>query len=499
MVASRLQDPDNLVDGRTLESLREKMSAVMTRMVKLPQNGGNAFLFALSAPKPHLLADELPGHRKDPRTGEATFTTAATDGVSYFWSPKFLASLDYDEATFVMFHEAMHDALFHSERILHGEPHARNVAMDYVVNTIITEDRKKMMSEQAVKALWGRRLGQPLPLAEFLSYIDGGPEVAKGPRVFVDEAVKGRSPESIYAEIMKHWEASPRKCPSCGALSMDPATRRPVPPGPCAGRPSCAHHGSCCGTCGALPRPGGGFGMGAGVPGSHDAHIPSRASKSKTQTDLMRAAARARTIARGSVPSEIEDALGRLSKPVLRFSDVMMSDCMAKSRDEGGRNDWKRIRRRWAAATPRQYLPHRVSTRMRWLAMLDTSGSMSDEDISFGISQLQALAARGSEGIVVPCDADVKWAAATRVNKMEDLRRTKVVGRGGTVFDDFFANFMKHLGTDFGTIAVITDGECGQVPLRLRPPVPVNWILTRKQAGWSQPFGRVLNLRVDHV
>lgn len=496
---SRLQDPKNLVPGKKLEELREKISTTMTRMVRMPQNGGNPFLFSLSAPKPHLLADELPGHRKGP-DGKPTFTTAATDGRRYYWSPEFLDAVDYDELAFVMYHESLHVAFFHSERLIHASARQRNIAMDYVVNTILVNDREKSMGPNSCNNLWGRRLGTPLPLKEFLDHIDGTIEVDFSKmRCYMDKAVTGRSPESIYAEIMKHWDKSPRKCPKCAALSMDPKTGKPKKP-PCKNHPLCEHDGHCCPTCGALPGVGSPGPYGDGIPGGNDAHMPSEATKSQVQTDLMRAAQRAKSSLRGSVPSEVEDALGLLSKPVLKFTDLMMSDCMKKSREEGSKNDYKHMRRRWIVASPRQYLPTRMSFEMDWLAMIDTSGSMGDDDIAFGISQLQALAAKGTKGIIVCCDASVKWKDAQPVKSIKDLKRTKIVGRGGTVFDDFFRDFKKHLGVAFATITVITDGDCGTVPANLRPPIPVNWVLTRKQPdSWKQPFGRVLQLRNERA
>jgi len=237
--------------------------------------------------------------------------------------------------------------------------------------------------------------------------------------------------------------------------------------------------------------------VGDGMPGGMDAHVPNEATRSRVQTDLMRAASRAKSSMRGSVPAEVEDVLGELSRPVLRFTDIMMNDCQRRCREDGARNDWKHFRRRWLAASPRQYLPHRHGLDLEWLAMVDTSGSMGDEDLSFGISQLQALAGRGTRGTVVLCDATVKWDAVQPIRDLKDLKRVKIVGRGGTVFDDFFREFPKRLGLNFGCVAVITDGDCGTVPARLRPPLPVNWILTRNKEGWSQPFGRALNLRND--
>jgi len=127
--------------------------------------------------------------------------------------------------------------------------------------------------------------------------------------------------------------------------------------------------------------------------------------------------------------------------------------------------------------------------------MLDTSGSMGEDDLVYGISQLKVLG-NHSEGFVVPVDGAPHWEGVTPIKKMDDLKRTKVVGRGGTVFDDFFREFPEKLGSDFDVVVIITDGYCGQVPIELRPPCDVVWVVTRgDHKDFKQLFGRVAPLR----
>jgi len=211
----------------------------------------------------------------------------------------------------------------------------------------------------------------------------------------------------------------------------------------------------------------------------------------------MRAADQASQM-RGSVPSEIEGMLGELKKPVLKFTDIVRSALLKKVQDAGLNNDWSRLRRRYLQTSPRQYLPKRYMHKPRWLAMLDTSGSMGDDDMAYGISQLQVLGSN-TEGYIVPCDADPKWEQVTKVDGAtpDKLKRTKISGRGGTVFDQFFRDFPKHLGTAFDVIIVLTDGDCGVVPVELRPPADVVWVLTRNNTGFRPSFGRVAPLRHD--
>lgn len=472
----------NIPELLPMQELCEKIESTMTRMFRQPQNGGNPFLFALTAPKEHELAMELPGCQE--------FSTAATDGKKFYWNPFFLSKMDRDELPIVMEHEGYHVIFFHPTRMTSADPDVRNWAMDYVVNSFIEKDHK---DQGRKNKLWGGNLGQPWSLQMLLDYIDAKTEKPTGDLIFADVSLYGRPPEAIYNEIMEHLEKSPRRCPECGALSINPKTGKPTK-GPCANRPDCEHQGQCCPHCGAELN-GKGSGVGDGMPSPLDSHIDSKASKQEVQSDVARAAQTAQQM-RGTVPSHIEDFLGELMQPSLKFTDLIRSSMMKKIQDAGMINDWKHFRRRYLVGGKgrmRQYLPKRHTHRPRYLAGLDTSGSMSEQDMVFGVSQLQALG--NSEGLVVPMDAEPHWDAATPIENAGDLKSVKIKGRGGTVFDDFFRDFAKKVGKEWDCIIILTDGDCGNIPIELKPPIDVVWVLTRNHRDFKPTFGRVAPLR----
>lgn len=504
MIGSRLSDPRKCAaSGSKLNAMQEKVSSCMTRLFRKPENGGNPFLFAFAAPKPHELATEVGAGQK--------IETAATDGRRYFWNPEFLEKLTADELATVMQHEGYHVIFFHVKRGRGKMHQVWNISVDYVVNACIWVDHEKTHRKGTV---FGGNIGEPLSLKDLLSYIDGKQELPKGNFCFADKSLHGRSPESIYDEIIDHWNKSPRKCPTCGGLNMksgggkkdkpkkDPKPEPKEEPGegapgeepgegaPGDGSGSCDHShedgGMECPTCGSpLDRLGG-----------MDSHIETDMTKQEVEADVMRAADQA-TQMRGMVPTEVEGMLGELKKPTLKFTDIVRNALLKKVQDAGLNNDWKRIRRRYLSTDPKQYLPRRYMHKPRWLAMLDTSGSMGDDDMAYGISQLQVLG-NNTEGFVIPCDAEPHWAGIHKVEKIEDLKRTKVVGRGGTVFDDFFRNFPEKIGVNFDVIIVLTDGDCGVVPYELRPRnMDVVWVITRNNTGFKPAFGRVAPLRTD--
>jgi predicted metal-dependent peptidase len=486
VLGSRLSDPFNTVTPALLATLNEKISTCMTRMYRLPSNGGNPFLFALTQAKPHELRDELPGMPKDDM-GIPTFQTAATDGRKFYWSPKFLEKLINDEVSVVMMHESYHIVFLHPTRGRGFNKNIFNWMIDYVVNGCIEHDHQVT---QRKGTLWGGNLGLPLTMQELLDYIDGKVEMPKGKnRCYADPAMHGKSPEAMYADVVDHWEKSPRKCKECSALTLDPKTKKSKIPKPWAP--------DSCVACGARSGDEGGMGFSPDLPNSTDAHIDAALNRDQVMLETERAAQTAKAM-RGSVPAEIEEALGELAHPTLSMHDLIRNARFRRIQSTGLQNNWARLRRRSLAMNPRMFVPQRQGHAARWLALLDTSGSMSDSDMAYGVSQLQ-VAGNESEGIIIPVDGAPHWEAATMVKNIADLKRTRVVGRGGTVFEQFFAEFPDRLGIDFDAIIILTDGDCGTIPLQLQPPIDVVWVLTRHLDRFEPTFGRVAPLRHERM
>ena len=480
---ARLQDPNNLTNPRELKELQEKISSTMTRLFRKPENGGNPYLFSLSGPKPHSLVTELHGHKID---------TAATNGKEFFWNPAFLASLDENQTATLMSHESFHVSFFHcnGERGAGKDQKDWNISCDYIVNACIESDHVKTKRDSKYK-LWGGPLGAPITLMDFLNWIDGKAMTLTEHGCFADLTCVGMSPESIYDQIQQHKLTSPRRCKErnggCGAMSIDPKTGiSTLGPGP---QDLTLPEGdpwgpNCCLKCGAPPN--------YSPYGPMDSHLPSAQTKDEILGDMMRAA-EAATQMRGKVPSEVEAALAHLKKPQLSARDIIRHCFQRKALDIGAKNDYKRYKRRGMAQIPPVYQPKKYDFKPRWLALLDTSGSMSDEDIANGLKELQ-LCGDNTEGYVVPCDASPKWASTTRITRATDLTRTKIVGRGGTIFEEFFQDYPKKLGSNFDLIVVITDGDCGHIPKNLRPPCDLLWIITNNRE-FTPTFGRVCQLK----
>jgi predicted metal-dependent peptidase len=500
----RLQEMREVAATIRLSDLQEKIASCMARLFRKPVNGGNPFLFAFAAPKPHELTIKY---------GSMNIDTAATDGRKYFWNPIFLATMSPDEVATVMQHEGYHVVFSHPRRGKFKMPNVWNIAVDYAVNSCILHDQEKT---QRKGTLFGGNIGTPLLYKDLLAYIDGAQELPKGVFCYADKSVYGRSPDAIYDEIIDHWNKSPRKCPVCGGLTMklskgqdqgqnqgkgkgqnqDQDQGQNQGKGQNQDQGQDQDHGCGCGhKC-----------PGCGSPfdrlGSMDCHIDSAVSRQEIEADLMRASEQA-TQMRGTTPSEIEGMLSELKKPALTFTDIVRSALLRKVQDVGNNNDWKRIRRRFLNTAPKQYLPKQYIYKPRWLAALDTSGSMTQSDMEYGISQLQVLG-NNTDGVVVPMDVTAKWKDAVKIDNAtasELIKKVKLTGRGGTDFNDFFAGYRKILGSEYDVIVVLTDGYCGTVDLKYKPPqhTSVVWVLTQNNKDFVPPFGRIAHLRVDRT
>lgn len=490
---SRLLDPSGFFKGKPelAKKLNEKLIRCFTKLFCKPESGGNPFIFCYAFGKEHIIDPKL--------------KTAATNGKQYFWGPDFLELLTDDEVPTVMSHECYHTICFHPQRMIGKHHKVANISMDYVANGLIETEHETSGRDRKGVKLWGGNLGNPLTLAAFISYIGGETELPEGTSIFVDKETRSRSPESIYEEIIRAWEKSPRQCKvkdgGCGSLSMDPKTGLPKNPGP--------YEPGTCPKCGVRPEQGAGGGIGGGIgggggagdsddgwPKSLDSHMPSVVSRQEVAVDALRAHKQASTMTntgRGLTPGCIESILNELKTPKLRPSDIIRNGRMRYAADQGDLNDYKRVRRRGLGYETPIYQFRTKEIVSEWVAMIDTSGSMSDPDIANGVKELKLVGGIG-RGWIVPCDTNPHWEDKIEVNAEADIQRVKIVGRGGTVFDDFFAGLPKHFPEGFDTVVVITDGDCGNIPIKLKPQgADVVWIITNRRE-FKPTFGRVVHL-----
>lgn len=431
---SRLSDPSGCVTPQILETISTKLNKAMLLMAKSQHKGGNPFLFALTAAKQHQLANALPDfHLKN-------FNSCATTGKVFYWHPGFIDNLAPKDIVTVINHESTHILLNHMQRAEGKNLVVWNIAVDFIVNAIMEHDHRVLGNGGSP---WRVPVfGSNITLHRLLNHLDGKNLIKEKLCIYTDPSLYKMTPEHIYDLIMEKWPEDPKQ-------SKDMADSL----------------------------------------GLMDDHVPCEIGKDDILDEVIQATEQAK-MREGSLPGHIEDMLQSLSNPVINFLDMIRFALFNRTRSDGMRNDWKRPRRRGLALG--QYLPRRYTYKTSWICLLDTSGSMSNSDISFGVSQLQSLG--DSKGIIVPCDAAVHWDDAIEVSSASDIAKAKAIGRGGTVFNEFFELFVKKFGEEFDVVIIITDGMCGRISPSLAPRCPTIWAITSNHS-FKPSFGKSVRLR----
>lgn len=508
------------------------------------QMGGDPLVFSLVVPNQHICVMNMP--------------TAATDGKRFFWNPEFVLKRSKKGLRFIAQHEAWHAIYMHPTRIGRRNPKLYNICVDYVVNYNVLQDITKrdlnaveefkrelgnfitvdelvesfkdpFKQKDLLNAPKNGGVQLPHPSKDVVLTPDQKAELERRAkydmRFYADPNLKKefQSPEKLYDYLMSLMP----KCPECGKLGMvkKPSSGKDKKDGSgnsgSGGKgekdknqgqgsgegeqgdgqdqndsnghshgnsdQKCDHnHG--CGTCG---DEGDEWVDVLGMGGTIDDHMNSEESEEKMAQRVYDAMQSAKKLA-GHIPAALEDEIGRLVDPKVSWKDVVRGK-MLKAKQGNSRNDWNRFKIKPLFGGIMS--PKKINYTCNFGCLLDTSGSMSNEDMAFGLSQLQSLDP-ANEGTVVPADAAIYWDNATKLKKCdaESLKKVKVVGRGGTMFGEFFTDYEQHIGKcDF--LVVITDGflaDHDTLP-SLDPGVDVIWLLTSDH-DFKPSFGRVFNL-----
>jgi predicted metal-dependent peptidase len=229
-----------------------------------------------------------------------------------------------------------------------------------------------------------------------------------------------------------------------------------------------------------------------GLGGTVDDHMDSEESEEKMAKRISDAIEATRKLA-GHVPGALEDELGLLTKPKISWNDLIRSR-LIKARAGNAKNDWTRFRTRPMFSG--LLVPKRKSYHATFGCLLDTSGSMRTDDMAYGVSQLAGLDDK-AEGSLTCGDCTLYWEQTVKLKKAsaEELSKIKPVGRGGTMFADYFTDYEERIGKcDF--LVIITDGYLmdSDISAMKNPGIDVYWLIT-SGCEFKPPFGRSFPLR----
>jgi predicted metal-dependent peptidase len=128
----------------------------------------------------------------------------------------------------------------------------------------------------------------------------------------------------------------------------------------------------------------------------------------------------------------------------------------------------------------------KIKMRQKMLLGIDTSGSVSDNELKEFMNEIYHLHKAGVDITIIQCD--------TKINSIEDYKgkfELKVSGRGGTSFDPVLEYYMQH--KEYTSLIYFTDGECNT---SLKPNKDILWVLSEKSELNNSLPGKVIKLEL---
>jgi predicted metal-dependent peptidase len=366
--------------------------------------------------------------------------TTATDARHFYYNPDYIARLTLEQTQFVLAHEAMHCALSHFNRRNHRQKHRWDVACDYAVNMILDDERMV------------------------------GPE-----RALMSAAYRGLSAEEIYPLLDQD--------PDEETLDQHLFDNADSPEGN-EGEPEQQDSGN-------TGEQGQGE-EGGQSEGSEGQDSPPQEGGADQQED--------RQDTQPTPPMDLEQLdeqwqnrlaaaaqaarqAGKMSQSMLRLVDQLLAPrlpwraMLARYMMNAARDDYsfqRTSRREGEAMMPRLY-----SQSVKVLVVLDTSGSVSDEELREFLAEVDALKAQvRAEVTLHACDDKLAEGGPWIFAMWEPLELPEgISGGGGTDFRPVF-DWLEQGRTSPDLLVYFTDAE-GRFP-EAEPTFPVVWLVKGK-------------------
>jgi predicted metal-dependent peptidase len=415
-------------------AIETKLAAARTRLI-------------LDKPFLGSLVMHLPLKAADPKWCETT----ATDARHFYYNPGYINRLTLEQTQFVLAHEAMHCALSHFARRNHRQKHRWDVACDYAVNMILDEERM------------------------------AGPEDA-----LMSAAYRGLTAEEIYPLL---HEDPPEKTQDMhlfdNETSDDGGEGEPQQQDAGDGRGNESDQDEGDGRGGSLEQQEGEGSQPQQASDVQDAPPPPPMDPEKLDEQWKSRLAAAATAARQA---------GKLSESLMRFVDDLLSpqlpwrSLLARYMMNAARDDYsfqRTSRREGDALMPRLY-----SQSVKVVLALDTSGSVTRDELQEFLTEVDALKAQVRADVTLhACDDKLAEAGPWTYAMWEPLDLPEEIsGGGGTDFRPVF----EWLETDRlspDLLVYFTDAEG---PFPGKPPhYPVVWLVKGRA---PVPFGERIQL-----
>ena len=381
--------------------------------------------------------------------------TMGTDYSHLYYNTEFLATLSREQVPAVVLHEIFHCVFLHPTELTQLESKGR----DHNLWTIAEEIVVNATTNELIKDTPFKLPGQPFdPLAS--NNIISTLASISGEIYFYSPYGLDHSTAEVYEELVKRFPKSKKEYAILAAMIGEGGI----------GIENSSQSG------------GKGNKNTQGkkrVPLAGDV----RSDKSREATEKAIAVMTEMKKQRGDLPAGLKRLLDSLTTPKISWKK-MLHGMLVRARD--GLEDISRIRHN----TRRDYgndiiIPETIyRTLDNIVVVLDTSGSISKNELTEFISELQTLEYIVPEYAVMTTDAKVH-----EIVKVKDLKelvsKIKFEGGGGTDFHDVFQKVKK-----CNTMIFFTDGYAAYP--KDPPGYPVLWVLTKNNE--KPPWGTVVHI-----
>jgi|JFJP01.1.fsa_nt_gi predicted metal-dependent peptidase len=427
-----------------LPALQTKLAAARTRLI-------------LEKPFLGSLVMHLPLKAADPKWCKTT----ATDARNFYFNPDYIARLTLEQTQFVLAHEAMHCALSHFNRRNHRQKHRWDVACDYAVNMILDEERMRGPDNALMNAAYrGLTAEEIYPVLH-----EDPPEETQDMHLFDNEPSEGGG----EGEQQEQNDAEQGK--GQGEKS-EPSQ------GESGGKPDQSEDGE---------------GQGAEQEQTNEAQPESDSQmQPPPQPDLGKLDEQWKS--RLASAAQAARQAGKLSQSMMRLVDNLLAPqlpwraLLARYMMNAARDDYsfqRTSRREGEALMPRLY-----SQGVNVIVALDTSGSVTRDELQEFLSEIDALKAQVRADVTLhACDDKLDASGPWHYAMWEAMSLPEsILGGGGTDFRPVFEWAAKEQRNP-DLLVYFTDAE-GQFPAE-EPSFPVVWLVKGKS---RTPFGTRIQL-----
>ena len=393
----------------------------------------------LSAARTRLILDKpflgalvlrLPMVAADSRWCRST----ATDARSFYYNPEYIQALSVEQTQFVLAHEALHCALSHFARRQHRDKHRWDLACDFAINPLLIGDGLVPVPDA-------------LALDEF----------------------EGMTAEEIYPCLDEHEDLNPHDDHLYDEDNSEEGG------GNQGGGGSNENEKQQSGS-DSQQESSEKDGEGAGKPPPLTKQEQEQLS---VQWSQRMAGAAQQAMQAGKMGGALARMIEHLLQPQLPWRMLLARYMTATARDD---YNWSRPSRREGSAI----MPSLKSNELNVVVALDTSGSVSDEEMRQFLSEVDAIKGQAHARItLLACDAALAVDGPWTYEPWEKFSLPREFkGGGGTDFRPVF-EWLKQADQYPDLLVYFTDGQ-GDFPEH-EPGCPVIWLVKGKaKVPWGQ-------------